>query len=221
MSIIKLDKIVKKYGSGETEVAALQGLSLTIEEGEMLAIIGASGSGKSTLLNIIGCLDKPTDGLYELNNRPIMSFNSKEMAEIRNRVFGFIVQDFALVDRYNVYQNVMIPLAYSKKHVGSKSKRIEKVLSRLGIKEKKKTLASRLSGGQRQRVAIARAIVNEPDIILADEPTGSLDSNTGKDVLDIFKDLNNAGKTIIIVTHNMDVASACNHIVEIRDGKIV
>lgn len=220
MSTIKVERLVKKYGSGEAEVRALQGLSLTIEKGEMIAVMGASGSGKSTLLNILGCLDKPTEGQYYLNARSIVTFNPKEMAELRNQIFGFIVQDFALVDRYNVYRNVMIPLTYSKKPIKSKKSRIEKVLSQLGILDKKNALASKLSGGQRQRVAIARAIVNEPDIILADEPTGSVDSRTGSEVIGIFKELNNTGKTIIIVTHNIEVASSCHRIVEIRDGKI-
>ena len=220
MSIIKVDNLVKTYGSGEAEVKALQGVSLTIEKGEMIAIMGASGSGKSTLLNILGLLDKPTDGRYYLNSRPIMTFNSKEMAVLRNQSFGFIVQDFALVDRYSVYRNVMIPLTYSKKPIRSKKSKIEDVLSQLGILDKKNVLALKLSGGQRQRVAIARAIVNDPDIILADEPTGALDSKTGNEVMSIFKKLNNAGKTIIIVTHNSDVASSCHRIIEIRDGKI-
>jgi putative ABC transport system ATP-binding protein len=221
MSIIKVDNLVKTYGSGEAEVKALQGVSLTIEQGEMIAIMGPSGSGKSTLLNILGCLDKPTSGQYYLKSRPIMTFNSKEMAVLRNQIFGFIVQDFALVDRYNVYQNVMIPLTYSQKPIHSKKSKIEDVLSQLGILDKKNILALKLSGGQRQRVAIARAIVNDPDIILADEPTGALDSKTGNEVMSIFKKLNNAGKTIIIVTHNSDVASSCHRIIEIRDGKIV
>ncbi|MBZ4666575.1 ABC transporter ATP-binding protein [Mahella sp.] len=221
MSIIKVDNLVKTYGSGEAEVKALQGVSLTIEEGEMIAIMGPSGSGKSTLLNILGCLDKPTSGQYYLKSRPIMTFNSKEMAVLRNQIFGFIVQDFALVDRYSVYKNVMIPLTYSKKPIHSKKNKIEDVLSQLGILDKKNVLALKLSGGQRQRVAIARAIVNDPDIILADEPTGALDSKTGNEVMNIFKKLNNAGKTIIIVTHNFDVASFCHRIIEIRDGKIV
>ena len=220
MSMIKVDNLVKIYGSGEAEVRALQGVSLTIEKGEMIAIMGASGSGKSTLLNILGLLDKPTNGRYYLNSRPIVTFNSKEMAVLRNQIFGFIVQEFALVDRYNVYRNVMIPLTYSKKPINSKKSKIEDVLSQLGILDKKNVLALKLSGGQRQRVAIARAIVNDPDIILADEPTGALDSKTGNEVMSIFKKLNNAGKTIIIVTHNSEVASSCHRIIEIRDGKI-
>ncbi|MDW7684899.1 MAG: ABC transporter ATP-binding protein [Bacillota bacterium] len=220
MSIIKVNNLFKTYGSGEAEVRALQGVSLTIEKGEMIAIMGASGSGKSTLLNILGLLDKPTDGQYYLKSRPIMTFNSKEMAVLRNQIFGFIVQDFALVDRYSVYRNVMIPLTYSKKPIHSKKSKIEDVLSQLGILDKKNVLALKLSGGQRQRVAIARAIVNDPDIILADEPTGALDSKTGNEVISIFKKLNNAGKTVIIVTHNSDVASSCHRIIEIRDGKI-
>lgn len=219
--MIKVEKLVKKYGSGEAEVTALRGLSLTIEKGEMIAVMGASGSGKSTLLNILGCLDKPTGGVYYLNERSIITFKANEMADLRNQYFGFIVQDFALVDLYNVYRNVMIPLTYSKKPIKSKKDRIEKVLSQLGILDKKNVLASKLSGGQRQRVAIARAIVNEPEIILADEPTGSLDSKTGSEVIGIFKELNSSGKTIVIVTHNVDVASSCHRIVEIEDGRIV
>lgn len=220
MSIIDVRDLVKFYGRGEAEIRALNGLSLAIEEGEMVAIMGASGSGKSTLLNILGCLDKPSQGQYTLKSKPVLTYNSRKMAELRSLSFGIIVQDFALVDRYTVYQNVLIPLTYSKKPIDSKRKRIETVLEQLGILDKKNTLALKLSGGQRQRVAIARALVNDPEIILADEPTGSLDSKTGSEVINIFKEINKLGKTIIIVTHDLTVARACQRIVEIRDGKI-
>lgn len=219
MSIINIVELRKTYGSGDAKVEALRGLSLSVDKGEMIAVMGPSGSGKSTLLNIIGCIDSPTEGSYTLNDRLIDTFNENEKARLRNEVFGFVVQDFALVERYSVYKNVMIPLSYSKKKFKPKDK-IEEALSRLGILEKKKALALALSIGQRQRVAIARAIVNEPDIILADEPTGSLDSQTGKEVMDILKKLNDDGKTILIVTHDMDIASYCHRIVQIKDGMV-
>ncbi len=219
MSIINIVDLYKTYGSGDSEVKALRGLSLSVNKGEMIAVMGPSGSGKSTLLNIIGCIDKPTVGEYFLSDRLINTFGDSEMAGLRNEIFGFVVQDFALVERYSVYKNVMIPLSYSKKKFKSKKDKIEKVLSRLGILEKKKAMALNLSMGQRQRAAIARAIVNDPDIILADEPTGSLDSDTGKEVMDILKKLNEDGKTILIVTHDMKVASYCHRIVRIQDGK--
>jgi len=220
MSIINIEDLHKSYGSGEAKVKALRGLSLLVNKGEMIAVMGPSGSGKSTLLNIIGCIDKPTGGKYILNGLLIDTFNDKERARLRNEVFGFVVQDFALVERYNVYKNVMIPLSYSKKKIKSKKDKIEEILSRLGILEKKKTMALNLSMGQRQRVAIARAIVNDPDIILADEPTGSLDSETGSEVMDILKKLNSNGRTILIVTHDKNVASYCHRIVKIKDGKV-
>ncbi|PIU28692.1 MAG: peptide ABC transporter ATP-binding protein [Candidatus Hydromicrobium americanum] len=220
MSIINITNLYKTYGSGESEVKALRGLSLSVDNGDMIAVMGPSGSGKSTLLNIIGCIDKPTGGKYLLSDRLIDTFNDSEMAELRNQKFGFVVQDFALVERYNVYKNVMIPLTYSKKQIKLKRDKIGKVLSQLGILEKKKAMALNLSMGQRQRVAIARAIVNDPDIILADEPTGSLDSDTGSEVMDILKKLNEDGKTILIVTHDMNVASYCRRIVKIQDGKV-
>lgn len=220
MSIINIVDLYKTYGSGDSEVKALRGLSLSVNKGEMIAVMGPSGSGKSTLLNIIGCIDRPTVGEYFLSDRLINTFGDSEMARLRNEVFGFVVQDFALVERYSVYKNVMIPLSYSKKKFKSNKDKIEEVLSRLGILEKKKAMALNLSMGQRQRAAIARAIVNDPDIILADEPTGSLDSDTGKEVMDILKKLNEDGKTILIVTHDMKVASYCRRIVRIQDGRV-
>jgi|SRR3972149_6210939 len=220
MSIINIVDLYKTYGSGDSEVKALRGLSLSVNKGEMIAVMGPSGSGKSTLLNMIGCIDKPTVGEYFLSDRLINTFGDSEMAGLRNKVFGFVVQDFALVERYSVYKNVMIPLSYSKKKFKSNKDKIEEVLSQLGILEKKKAMALNLSMGQRQRAAIARAIVNDPDIILADEPTGSLDSDTGKEVMDILKKLNEDGKTILIVTHDMKVASYCRRIVRIQDGRV-
>lgn len=221
MSIINITNLHKTYGSGESEVKALRGLTLSVDKGDMIAIMGPSGSGKSTLLNIIGCIDRPTGGDYFLHDRLINTFNDREMAELRNQKFGFVVQDFALVERYSVYKNVMIPLSYSKKPIKSKKDKIEDKLSKLGILEKKNAMALNLSMGQRQRVAIARAIVNDPDIILADEPTGALDSDTGGEIMDIFKKLNEDGKTVIIVTHELKVVSYCHKIVKIKDGKVI
>ncbi|WP_353892499.1 ABC transporter ATP-binding protein [Proteinivorax hydrogeniformans] len=219
---IRLTKVDKIYGQGDAKVHALKELSLTITTGEMVAIMGPSGSGKSTLLNILGCIDRPTKGEYSYKENEISHIKAKEMARLRNEVFGFVIQDFALVDRYTVFKNIMIPLSYSQKAIKSKKEKVESVLKQLNISEKRDVLAANLSGGQRQRVAIARAIVNEPEIILADEPTGSLDSATGQDVLDIFTKLNSVEKkTIIIVTHDKEVASCCHRIVNIQDGMIV
>lgn len=220
MSVIKITELQKTFGKGEAEVKALRGLSLSIEAGEMVAIMGPSGSGKSTLLNILGCIDEPTSGEYLLLDRSIGRYNEKERASLRNEVFGFVVQDFSLVDRYSVSKNVKIPLTYSKKKHGLKDALVDEALSRLGILEKKKVLARNLSMGQRQRVAIARAIINGPEIILADEPTGSLDSETGKDVMKILSGLNREGKTVIIVTHDVKVASYCHRTVRIVDGMV-
>lgn len=220
MSIISLVDVNKTYGSGESEVKALRGISLSIEKGEMVAIMGPSGSGKSTLLNMIGCIDEPTSGKYQLMDRSIDGYNDKERAKLRNEAFGFVVQDFSLVERYNVYKNVTVPLAYSEKKIKTKEEMVDKALMRLGILDKKRALAFNLSMGQRQRVAIARAIINNPDIILADEPTGSLDSETGREVMEILKELNQEGKTVIIVTHDMNVASYCHRTIRIVDGKI-
>jgi putative ABC transport system ATP-binding protein len=222
MSFIKLIDLHKTYGRGEAEVKALRGLSLLVEQGEMIAVMGPSGSGKSTLLNIIGCLDKPTGGQYLISGCSIDGYSENERAKLRNELFGFVIQDFPLVERYNVFKNVMVPLSYSVKWSNYKSKKdkIEQTLFQLGILEKQKAMAYNLSMGQRQRVAIARAIVNDPEIVLADEPTGSLDSNTGSEVVGILERLNREGKTIIIVTHDQNVASRCHRIVLIKDGLV-
>lgn len=221
MSIISIQNLVKIYGDKGTQVKALNGINLSIKEGEMVAIMGTSGSGKSTLLNVIGCIDKATSGNYFLNGKDIESINSREMAIIRNEIFGFIVQDFALIEKYTVEQNIKIPLVYSRKSINSKKIKIEDVLKKLDIYSKKNVLPCKLSGGQRQRVAIARAIINDPKIILADEPTGSLDSKTGLNVMKILKNINEENKTIIIVTHDSNIANLCNRTIKIEDGKII
>lgn len=219
--LIKLENIQKTYGKKALATHALNGISLEIEEGEMLAVMGVSGSGKSTLLNILGCLDKPTDGRYFLRGKDITTYTAKQMAKLRNETFGFVLQDFALIERYTVAQNVMIPLRYSKKYTSGREKRVDEILQQLDIYNKKNQISLRLSGGQRQRVAIGRAIVNEAEILLCDEPTGALDSKTAKEIMHIFKELNAKGKTIIIVTHDKEIAGQCERIIEISDGKII
>lgn len=186
----------------------------------MLAIMGPSGSGKSTLLNILGCLDIPSMGTYKLYNQELQSLNRRKLATIRNEHFGFVVQDFALIEDYTVMKNVEIPILYSKDKT-NKKERVLSILERLGMKEKASEYAYNLSGGQRQRVAIARALINNPDIILADEPTGALDQRTGQQVLDIFKSIHQEQKkTILIVTHDDRVAKQCDGIINIVDGKV-
>ena len=221
MGIINLKNINKKFGVKDTEVIALRGVDLEINEGEIIAIVGASGSGKSTLLNIIGTLDKQTTGEYLLENKNLKELNKCDLAKLRNKKFGFVVQHFALINDYTVYENIEIPLEYGKIKGSDRRKKINVVLNKLDIKDKINKKPSQLSGGQCQRVAIARAIVNDPQIILADEPTGALDKKTGEQVMQIFKELNREGKTVIIVTHDVSIAEQCNRIIRIEDGMII
>lgn len=214
--MISLKNINKIYKKKDLEVPVLNNVNLEIKQGELIAIVGPSGSGKSTLLNILGCLDKQTSGKYFLKGEDISKMSAKEMAGLRNSTFGFIVQDFALINEYTVTQNVEIPLLYSKQKKDKDA--IDIVLKQLSIIDKKKELTSNLSGGQKQRVAIARSIINNPDIILADEPTGSLDQKTGHDVMNILMDLHKQGKTVIIITHDSNVAALCNREISIVDG---
>lgn len=216
--MITLKNISKEYT--ET-MKALKNVDLEIKEGEFLAIMGPSGSGKTTLINILGCLDKQTEGDYFLNGANLSKCSDKEKARLRNEKFGFVVQDFGLISGLSVYKNVRIPLLYSKKKIGNRREHIKNILERLGIADKIEENVNRLSGGQRQRVAIARAIINSPDIILADEPTGALDRETGREVMEIFSELNKQGKTVIIVTHDKTVADVCKRIVQVVDGRIV
>ena len=219
--MLKLTNIIKKYNEGKpNEVEALRGVDLTVEKGEMIAIMGPSGSGKSTLLNIIGCMDTLTSGSYLCDGEEVASLSQKKLANLRNKKFGFVLQDFGLLADRSVEENVMVPLLFSKESLKSSTKRIKPILENLGIADLAKRRANQLSGGQAQRVAIARALVNEPDVILADEPTGALDTHTSEDVVNIFKKLNESGKTIIIVTHNPEVAKACDKTYIIRDGLI-
>ncbi|ACD22112.1 ABC transporter ATP-binding protein [Clostridium botulinum] len=219
MKVIGLKDIKKIYGKKDYETVALQSIDLEISEGESIAIMGTSGSGKSTLLNILGCLDTQTSGSYFFNGNSINTFKEKELAKLRNSSFGFIVQSFALIDDFTVYENVVIPLDYSKNK--KKKSEVINLLKKLGIDEKINKTPKELSGGQCQRVAIARALVNDPEVILADEPTGSLDGRTGQEIMNILLDLNKKGKTLIIVTHDLNIAKQCYRIVNIVDGKII
>lgn len=220
MELIKMKSVVRKYGKNENTVNALRGINLTINKGDLIAIMGPSGSGKTTLLNILGCLDCADSGEYFLDNVNMAKLKPKNLASVRNSKFGFVVQTFALLDDYTVFENVKIPLDYSNSKVKNKKERIKDVLKKLDIEDKINKYPTELSGGQCQRVSIARALVNNPDIILADEPTGALDKSMGQQVMDIFKKINNDGKTVIIVTHDVNIASQCNRIIHIEDGNI-
>ena len=218
---IELKNINKIYGDKENLLNALSDVDLKINNGEMVAIIGPSGSGKSTLLNIIGTIDTPTSGQYIINNQDISNLKPKQLAKIRNKTFGFIFQYFGLINDISVYKNIKIPLEYSKCNKSEINQRIDTVLTSLDIIDKKKIIPRKLSGGQCQRVAIARAIINNPDIIIADEPTGALDKKTSKEIMNIFKKINNSGTTIIIVTHDLAIAEECSRIIKIEDGRII
>lgn len=223
MNIIELNNISRVFKAGDNEIHALDGISIKVKKGEMLAIMGCSGSGKSTMLNIVGLLDDATNGEYYLNGENTHQYNYKKKAALRNSTFGFVVQDFALVEQYTVKQNIELPFTYSHKRFSreEKEQRIAGVLSDLNISDKKDALTYTLSGGQRQRVAIARALVCSPEIILADEPTGALDSRTSKEIMEIFLQLNKMGKTVLVITHDRKVAEYCSRIVEISDGRIL
>lgn len=222
MSFIKLESIGRVYGEGKAAVKALDNVDLEIEKGEMIAIMGTSGSGKSTLLNILGLLDSSTVGEYFIDGSNINHLSEKQKALYRNEIFGFVVQDFALIEKYKVIDNIKIPFSYTKKRLSKKeiNERIHNVTKKIGISEKLQEPAYNLSGGQRQRVAIARAIVNNPQIILADEPTGALDSETTKDIMNLFKQLNRDGKTIVIITHDEEVARYCDYTIKLKDGEL-
>ena len=222
MAIIELNKIDKKYNEGKpNEVHALKEADLSVEEGELLAIMGPSGSGKSTLLKVIGCMIKPSAGEYAFCDKKVDKMNSKQLAQMRNKHIGFIFQDFCLLEDRNVEENVMLPLLFTKTSFKSMTKKVREVLERIGISDLSKRNASELSGGQKQRVAIARALINDPEVILADEPTGSLDSKTAEDVMAALEELNASGKTVIIVTHNPQIGERCKRVITLRDGNIM
>ena len=218
--IIKTQNLTKDYETGTQVVSALKGINLSVEKGEFLSIMGPSGSGKTTLMNIIGCLDSPTNGSYYLNDKSVSKLDDDELAKIRNEEIGFVFQSFHLLARNTAFDNVMLPLKYAGISKEEATKKSNDVLDLVGLSNRSKHTPAELSGGQQQRVAIARALVNEPSILFADEPTGNLDSNTGQEVMKIFKDLNENGQTIILITHEDSIAKQSNRIITIMDGLI-
>ena len=217
---LEMNDIVKTYAMESVEVQALRGLSMSLATNEYVAIMGPSGSGKSTLMNIIGCLDTPTSGSYKLEGEDVSALNDNELAEIRNRKIGFVFQTFNLIARSDVFHNVELPLIYSGIYQAQRKKIAEEALEAVGLSDRMKHTPSELSGGQRQRVAIARALVNKPSLILADEPTGNLDSATGREIMEIFAQLHRNGNTIMLVTHEDEMARHAQRIIRLRDGVI-
>ncbi|MFB2892090.1 ABC transporter ATP-binding protein [Aerosakkonemataceae cyanobacterium BLCC-F50] len=219
--VIRLEEISKVYGSGDTEVQALRKVNLVVEEGEYCSIMGASGSGKSTAMNIIGCLDRPSSGSYYLDRVDVSQLPDAELAKIRNQKLGFVFQQFHLLPQLTAMENVMLPMVYAGVPAGERKERAVEALTKVGLAKRLNNRPNQLSGGQQQRVAIARAIVNRPVLLLADEPTGALDSKTTQEVMDIFTELNESGITVVMVTHEPDVAKQTKRIVWFRDGQVL
>jgi putative ABC transport system ATP-binding protein len=219
--MIELSNITKSYHMGEVEITVLSGISLKVQSGELLAIMGPSGSGKSTLMNIIGCLDRPTSGAYHFEGREISTLSDDELASVRNGKIGFVFQTFNLLPRFSALKNVEVPLIYSGVSARLRSERAVPLLQKVGLADRMTHKPTELSGGQQQRVAIARALVNNPPLLLADEPTGNLDSRSGSEILDILTGLNLQGVTILIVTHDRDVAARCRRVINLKDGQII
>ena len=219
--LLELKHIYKTYKNGDEDVPILKDVSLSIEKGEYLAIMGPSGSGKSTLMNIIGCLDKPTSGEFTLEGKDILALNDNELSEIRAHQIGFVFQSFQLLKGETAIQNVMLPLSFAGVKRNLRKDIAQKALERVGLSERVNFLPTQLSGGQKQRVAIARALVNNPSIILADEPTGALDQKSGKSVMELFEQLNREGVTIVLITHDENVGKRANRLLHIVDGEIL
>lgn len=219
--VIKVENLWKIYQLGEVQVEALRGVSFEVEEGEFIAIMGPSGSGKSTLLNILGCLDRPTRGCYFLDGQEVSQLNENQLAQVRNQKIGFIFQSFNLLPRLTALQNVELPLIYAEVPSQKRKEQAIKSLEAVGLGDRVHHYPNQLSGGQQQRVAIARALVNNPSIILADEPTGNLDTHSSEEIMHILQQLNREGKTIILVTHERDIASHTHRILHFRDGQLV
>jgi putative ABC transport system ATP-binding protein len=220
-TVLELRHVTKQYVMGDAVLNALDGVSLSIQRNEYVAFIGPSGSGKSTLMNIVGCLDKPSGGEYVLNGTPVAQLDDNALARIRNREIGFIFQNFNLLGRSDALHNVMQPLIYRGIPLAERRRIATEALEKVGLGERLHHLPNQLSGGQRQRVAIARALVGTPSILLADEPTGNLDSSTARDVMAMFDVLHQSGNTIIVVTHDQDIAAHCQRVIRIKDGKVI
>ena len=220
--MLKLESVHKVYNKGKSnEFEALKGIDLKVNDGELVAIIGKSGAGKSTLLHILACIDSYESGKYCIDDTLVRNLSEKKLAEIRNKKIGMVMQDFVLVDDFSCIENVLLPLDFSRKKISDKKTKAMNALKSVGMDSMAKKSVNKLSGGQKQRVAIARAIVNEPSVVLADEPTGALDSKTSAEIMELFHALNRKGKTVIIVTHDLEIAKQCNRIIEISDGFIV
>ncbi len=219
--MIELKDIYKIYSDGDSEIRALDGITLNITKGEFVAIVGSSGSGKSTCMNIIGCLDIPTSGTYFLNGNDVSTLDEKSLAHIRNRELGFIFQQYNLIPKLTVLENVELPLLYKGLKAQERRQKAKEALERVGLSDRASKYPSQLSGGQQQRVSIARALAGNPPVILADEPTGALDSKTGRDVLEFLKQLNREGTTIVLITHDNSIAEQIKRVVRIQDGRII
>jgi len=221
MDLIRLEDVTKRYAMGSVEVHALRGVSLSVAPGEFTAVMGASGSGKSTLMNILGCLDRPTTGRYLLEGNDVSRLSSDALAEIRNRTMGFVFQNFNLLSRTSALENVELPLLYGGLRSAERHARAAEALARVGLADRLDHHPNQMSGGQQQRVAIARALVQRPRVILADEPTGNLDSRTSVEVMAIFQELGRTGITILLVTHELDIAEYASRVVVMRDGRVL
>lgn len=220
-AVIRLEDVRRTYSLGDTTLSALDGVSFTVEAAEFIAIMGPSGSGKSTLMNVLGCLDRPTSGSYFLDDREVSKLTRGELAEVRNRTLGFVFQNFNLLSRTSAIENVELPLVYAGLGSAERTRLARKALERVGLGERLGHRPSQLSGGQQQRVAIARAIVNSPKLILADEPTGNLDSRTSIEVMALFQELWDSGLTVVLVTHENDIAEFASRVIVVKDGRIL